>query len=332
MTSGSNHIIAFTAGKNMNVLNDRDIQETLKNVIQLAFTGFRHDLLPPNSPPLYDFRVGTPVYRHNYDILIPPFNRLQWINNKSPTVNSDPHMWYKVKERLLFFAGTINNSVALGSVRQQLLSLVREDIGKKKRYEEIITVTIIDGYLSPDDYTKSIRSTIFNLCLEGYSPWSPRLYESIVLGTIPLILAESIVLPFERFIDWRSFSMKVNVTNARNMIDLIQAIDQFEDYVIIKLQNAKKYFHAFRWPYSPVDDNHDRHIFLPEEDMNGTAKNIFHYLSLELRCRRLEQFYGLTSDSLSIESINAKRQACINHPKICPCYEEQRSLAVEQYI
>jgi hypothetical protein len=238
ITSGSNHIIAFTTGYNMGDLKDRDIVATLKNVIQLAFTGFRQDVLPPNSLPLYGSGAWTVVYRHNYDILIPPFNRLQWINDKPPMVNFDLHMWYKAKKHLLFFAGTINNSFVFGSVRQQLLSLFREDIGKNKRYEEMITIdgkklqtmTIIDGHLSPDDYAKSIRFTIFNLCLEGFSPWSPRLYESIVLGTIPLILAQSIVLPFERFIDWRSFSMKVNVDNVRNIIDLIQ--ETFTAYFI----------------------------------------------------------------------------------------------------
>jgi hypothetical protein len=110
-------------------------------------------------------------------------------------------MWYKAKKRLLFFAGTINNSVSLESVRRCLVSLVHEDIGKKKRYQEIIsidgkelnTLTLIDGYQSPADYVESIRSSIFNLCLDGFSPWSPRLYESICLGTIPFILAESIV-------------------------------------------------------------------------------------------------------------------------------------------
>jgi hypothetical protein len=337
MTSGSNHIIAFTVGKNMGVIEDRYI---LKNVIQLSFTGLRQDLLPLNSPRIYPHRNVTPVYRHNYDILVPPFNRLQWIHSKSPIVNSDLRMWYKAKKRLLFFAGTINNSVSLGSVRRRLLLLLREDIGKEKRYEEILTIdgnqfntmTFIDGHLSPADYVESVRSSIFNLCLEGFSPWSPRLYESICLGAIPLILAQSIVLPFERFIDRRSFSMKVNVDNVRNIVDLIQEIDQLEDYVINKLKNAAMYFHAFRWPYSPVDGNHDRHVFLPEEDMKESVKNVFHYLSLELRCRRLEQFYGLTSDSLSITSISAKRQVCRNYSKICPCYEEQQSLALEEYI
>jgi hypothetical protein len=72
-------------------------------------------------------------------------------------------------------------------------------------------------------------------------------------------------------------------------------------------------------------------LFLPE-DINEKAKNVFHYLSLELRCQRLEQFYGLTFESLTIKSIHAKQQACRKRTTICPCYEEEKSLALEEYI
>jgi hypothetical protein len=320
----------------MAVVQDTFIQNNLKHVIQLAFTGFRQDLLPDSSVPLYIHRNITPVYRHFYDIVIPPFNHLQHVNDKPLIVQSEGNWWYKKKRNLFFFAGTINNSVSQGSIRRGLLSLVRES----KMYEDNITIdgkqfksiNLINGLLSPTEYTEFIRSTIFHLCLEGFSPWSPRLYESISLGAIPLIIAESIVLPFERFIDWRSFSAKMNVNNMRNMIELVMKITKFEDYVEQKLKNATIYFHAFRWPYSPIDHEYDQHLFLPKEDLNGKAKNVFHYLSLELRCRRLEQFYGLTSDSFSMNSINAIRQACKEHSTICPCYDTQKSLAVEEYI
>ena len=218
--------------------------------------------------------------------------------------------------------------------------MIKEDVGERKRCgkfstidgKQLTTIALVNGHISFANYVESIRSSIYNLCPEGFSPWSPRLYESICFGAIPLIIAEIIVLPFERFIDWRSFSTKFHANNVRNMIDMILKIDHFEDYVAKKLKNASRYFHAFRWPYTSVDKQHDRHSFLSEEDSNGTIRNVFHYLSLELRCRRLEQFYGLVSDHFSMQSIKAKKQACMHHPTICPCYEEKTSLAVEEYI
>jgi hypothetical protein len=113
---------------------------------------------------------------------------------------------------------------------------------------------------------------------------------------------------------------------------LIRKIDRFEDYIEQKLNHARLHFHAFQWPYSPIDNRYDRHRFLPEKDFGGTVHNVFHYLFLELRCRRLEQFYGLTSTSFSIESIAARRQACTHHATICPCHNEQQRLAYHQYL
>ncbi len=200
--------------------------------------------------------------------------------------------------------------------------------------KELQTMTIIDGHIPSETYVESIRSTIFNLCPEGFSPWSPRLYESMLLGTIPLILADSIVLPYERFIDWRSFTVKINITNVKNMINLVltKTKGKFEEYVNKKLENVKLHSAGLRWPYSAVDNQHAKHMFLHKEDLNGTAKNVFHYLSLELRCRRLEQLYGLSSDTSSLRSVEARRKTCKNHPTVCPCHDEQQRLAFQEYI
>ncbi|UJR20487.1 hypothetical protein I4U23_023615 [Adineta vaga] len=340
MTFGSNHLIAFTLGKNMGVVQNRTIQDRLKNVIQLGLTGFRQDLLPYYAQPLYLHRNITPIYRHNYDIIIPPFNRLQRLNNKPVTMNYDWNQWYRQKKNLLFFAGTVNKSNSQDSVRQRFSSFVRETIGEKRIYKnktifgkkELNTLIFIDGYQTSNNYVNSIRSSIFHLCLEGVSPWSPRLYESISFGAIPLILAESIVLPFERFIDWHSFSVIINVETMTNMIDSIKNIQNFENYVQQKLINETSFFHAFRWPYSAIDEKYDQHVFLSDEDLNGRRVNVLHYLSLELRCRRLEQFYGLTSDSLSISSGNAKQYVCSKYSSICPCEYEQRRLGLAEYF
>ncbi|CAF4180512.1 unnamed protein product, partial [Adineta steineri] len=151
-------------------------------------------------------------------------------------------------------------------------------------------------------------------------------YESIQLGAIPVLLVDNIVLPFERFIDWRSFSVKINVSNIRNIIYFLYRIDKFEKYIKEKLENASSYLHAFQWPYSI-----NKQLF-QFEDLNDRVENVFRYISLELRCRRLEQLYGFTVDRLNIKSIEAQRLACTNHPNICPCHNEQRSLAFQEYI
>ena len=331
---GSNHILTILNGRNMGILFN-ETRKLLKNVIQIVFTGLRQDLLPPDAPPPRDFR-GTPIiYRHGYDVVIPQFIRPPVNNNRSENISD----WVKNKKRLLFFAGAVSHTNNIQGARSRIYRLFQK--GQKGAYNMTIQIKdkrydilrVIDGHQKPHEYADSMQSTVFTLCPEGYFPWSPRFYDAIRSGSIPLVLADNIVLPFERFIDWRSISAKINVSNIENMIDLIQRIDNFEQYMTQKLINAQRYLDAFHWPYSGISEKeHNKHDFLPDEDTNGTTRNAFHYVSLELRCRRLEQMYGLTSDSFSETSMDAQQQACRTHAEVCPCYDEKRSVALRQYF
>jgi hypothetical protein len=332
---GSNHIIAILGGRNMGFLYDKT-QYLLKNVIQLVFTGIRQDLLPPNAEIPYGYRNTTIVYRHGYDVVLPQFISLKL----NESVSRNLSITLEKKKRLFFFAGALDHSMMLQSARP-LLSYIWKDRQEKQKDNMTIeiqgklfdTITIIDGHMNSDEYIESIESTVFALCPEGFLPWSPRIYEAIQIGAIPIILADNIVLPFERFIDWQSFSGKINISNIKNIVNYVHRINNFEEYINYKLQNALPYLNAFEWPYSVVNENgQNKHVFWPYKDRNGLANNVFHYLSLELRCRRLEQLYGLTSESFSIKSIKAQEFACKNHPNICPCHNAQRSVAFREYL
>ena len=332
---GSNHVLTILAGRNMGILYNYT-RDLLKNVVQIVFTGIRQDLLPPGSPPPHDYRGVPIIYRHGYDIVTPQFTRILTNNRLSRSVP----LLVKNKKCLLFFAGTLEHTMTPYSARP-LISALWNDTTQNRKYNMTMeirgrkydTIVVISGHQSPRDYIKSMQSTVFALCPEGFFWWSPRLYDAIQLGAIPLILADNIVLPFERFIDWPSFTTKINVSNIENIITFIQRIGNLEEYVTRRLTYAKQYAEAFRWPFSDVDENgHKKHDLLPDEDKHGTAKNTVHYISMELRCRRLEQMYGLTSDSFSRRSIDAQRQACTNHPTVCPCYDPKRSLAFRENL
>ena len=332
---GSNHILTILEGRNMGVFYNHT-QRILKNVIQIVFTGLRQDMLSSDTPPPHDLRGMPIIYRHRYDVVIPQFTRPIASSNRSRNITN----LVQKKKIFLFFAGAFTHSITSYSARRLLWTLW-SNITEKHTYNTTIemegkrydTLTMIRGHQSPRDYIKSMQSTVFALCPEGFFWWSPRLYDAIQLGAIPLILADNIVLPFERFIDWPSFTIKINVSNIANMIDLIQRIDNFEQYISQKLTNVQQYIEAFRWPYSNVrGDVHNKHDFLLDEDKNGTTRNTLHYISLELRCRRLEQMYGLTSDSSSSQSIDAQEQVCQTHANICPCYGTKRPVAFRQYL
>ena len=320
---GSNHFIAFVGGRNMGVLDDR-IQKLLVNVIQLGPTGVRQDLLPSNAPELYLHRNLSTTYRHAYDVVIPPFTPTETVQMNTSVD------WYQQKKRLFYFAGSLDHSLSPKSARRVLDAFFRKHftsvtIEKKEFYP----ITIMDGHVTLQEYLSSIMSSIFLLCPEGYSPWSPRIYEAINLGSIPFVLADGIVYPFERFIPWRSFSLKLNVSNMKSMLDFVigNSTSSFEQRVKRKRRYAQRYTNAFRWLWRNDREKQRPDIFLPEEDLKA---NVFHYIYRELKCRRLEQFLGASWDVLSSVSIRARRQVCATYTHICPCATQQL-IAFDQY-
>jgi hypothetical protein len=307
----------------------KSTQHTLRNVIQVVFTGLRDDMLNYNTE-------SNIVYRHRYDVVIPQFTRLQ--PKKKPSENLNRIV--DEKTCLFFFGGSVDHILKPQSARALLwftwTNMKRENkdnmaikIGGK-RYK---TMEIIPSFQENADYIELIQSSVFALSPEGFVPWSTRIYDAIQIGSIPTILADNIVLPFERFIDWASFSTKINVNKIPNITDYVSRINDFDKYIKRKLNNALRHKKAFQWPYSAVGEGgQDKHVFLATEDKYGLAKNAFHYISLELRCRRLEQFYGLSSNSFSKKSKNAQQKTCKAFPNICPCHDVYKPVAFQEFI
>jgi hypothetical protein len=256
------------------------------------------------------------------------------------TKSDDIDVLVRKKKRLFYFAGALSHATSMIAARARL-SLLWHDMNKKRKVHMTAeiqkrnyhVITIIDGHIETSEYIKSIQSSIFALCPEGFLPWSPRLYESIQIGAIPVILADNIVLPFERFIDWRSLSAKINVSHIENIIHIAYRIENLEEYTKEKLKNVLPYLYAFRWPYSIVTEKKtNKRIFKLQNDKDKRAEDVFYYLSLELRCRRLEQWYGFTVNTTTVKSLEAQRLACTNHPTVCPCHNEKNSLAFKEYL
>ena len=333
--TGSNHIIVFPGRRNMGFLYEKN-QKLLQNVIQLSFAGIIPDLLPSTLNSSTAFDNISITNRHGYDIVIPQFTPLRWNLSDLLTRNEPLHK----KTYLFYFPETLNHLTIHESTPIQLDPLL-QNMREDKRHNQKIkiqgklyeTSKTGNNSLKTEEYIKSIESSVFSICSESYRFWLIHLYHSVQLGTIPVILADNAVPPFEKFIDWRSFTVKVNATNMSNLIGLVRKIDGFETYVKRKLDNAIVYFDAFRWPYTIVKQGgHHQYAFVPEEGLNEGNKNVFHYLVQELRCRRLEQLYGLTADGLSEQSVKARQHTCKNHPTVCPCKKKEQYLAIQEYV
>jgi hypothetical protein len=58
------------------------------------------------------------------------------------------------------------------------------------------------------EYWTEMGQAVFSLCPSGWSAWSPRLFDSMVSGSVPVLFADGIRLPFEDLIDYEGFVVK----------------------------------------------------------------------------------------------------------------------------
>ncbi|KAL6970624.1 putative glucuronoxylan glucuronosyltransferase irx7 [Sarracenia purpurea var. burkii] len=66
-------------------------------------------------------------------------------------------------------------------------------------------------------YQAEIVRSVFCLCPLGWAPWSPRLVESVVLGCVPVIIADGIRLPFPAVVRWPDISLTVDEKDVGNL-------------------------------------------------------------------------------------------------------------------
>lgn len=73
-----------------------------------------------------------------------------------------------------------------------------------------------------EDFYQNMKNNLFNLCLRGGGNFSYRLYETLMMGRIPIIFDTDIVLPFEDIIDWSNHAVIVKDLNS-----LVNEIEKF---------------------------------------------------------------------------------------------------------
>ena len=187
---GSGHIQPY-----MEVVHH--ILTLMKNCIIVGNNGFNgQNRLLIHS----DTRVSKPephekisCHRTGQDIVIPQPINTEYVLN--PT-------YAKNRKAVTFFSGSTTNGMDCSPNIRRKLDLFHNHLFSSDPGMESVHLW----------RTGSPSNSIFALCPAGNACWSARLYHALAHGTIPVILADPIILPFERFINWSSFSVKY-ITN-----------------------------------------------------------------------------------------------------------------------
>jgi len=117
-------------------------------------------------------------------------------------------------------------------------SLKARNIGKAL----FVTPNEVPLFANNAYYEVPSQST-FTLCPRGIAPWSFRLFESILCGSIPIIMSDSYIKPFPEFIPWDTFS----ITLPESYLDRVdEYLESIEEHTITALKyNLLKNQHWF---------------------------------------------------------------------------------------
>jgi len=189
------------------------------------FTVVQHDNgLSALSDNLMVFSAGGPANPH--DIPIPLL---------VPSLQRD----FAPRERpwRVSFVGRVNKATNRTGARSAMLRAFR---GHKEFKEHRVC--------GRQQYCDILRGSEFVLCPRGYGPTSFRLYETLTLGSIPVVIHNDVKwLPYTDVLDWSTFAVVAHVGELSSLPERLAAIDStaaqrmrtaardvFDDYFTIK--------------------------------------------------------------------------------------------------
>lgn len=133
------------------------------------------------------------------------------------------------------FCGAITHGL-----RNQIISMINRSELEKD-------FVIRKGFWAPEltktearyQYVKHIENNAFTICIRGAGNFSYRLYETMMMGRIPVIIDTDQILPFERHLDYSEFSLRINYRDDK-IIDKLGEFVLKSDEDIISMQKKSR--------------------------------------------------------------------------------------------
>jgi|GEM_PF-2269211 len=125
-----------------------------------------------------------------------------------------------IKDKKLFgFLG----STATHKTRKTLVKLYPEDCKATNVYWGL---DLKNNTLFIDRYIENLASIHFSLCPRGTGISSVRLFESMAMGCIPVIIADGYRPPLSNILNWNDFSVRVKENNLRSLKQMLSEFSE----------------------------------------------------------------------------------------------------------
>ncbi|XP_065224418.1 exostosin-2 [Planococcus citri] len=154
------------------------------------------------------------TYRSKFDISLPAF---------SPYANT-PRKWSEIQRTWLVTSSQLNvHSVFLHKINQ-LSKDHKEMIVLKGCAHANILFRCINDTKYP--YPAVLQNSKFCLILRGTRLTQPALLEAMAAGCIPIVVSDTLIMPFREVIDWRRAALFILEDDLNSVIDLTKSISQ----------------------------------------------------------------------------------------------------------
>jgi hypothetical protein len=188
-------------------------------------------------------------YRHQHDnfdpakdVVIPPYvdltDAMEWLERRAK-LQPPSGRYPSGKKFLAYFRGTVHDDERYShGVRQALVKHYANHTDIYVRTEHASVKTV---------YYAELHSSVFCLCPGGWSPWSPRLFECIAFGAIPVVFDRDIKFPFETSVDYNKIVLHI-VSHQMDQLEsfLRQALLNTSD-IIARQDYMKSIRSSFVW-------------------------------------------------------------------------------------
>jgi hypothetical protein len=159
-----------------------------------------------------------------------------------------------VKEFVLHLKFSINRQIntSLGDYQSFYpSSLKRFEILEKLKKSDAISTTFIlrklyrAGVKSEEEkqktsleFFKNIENNLYTVCMRGAGNFSVRLYETLMMGRIPVVIASDAKLPLENYINWEKH---IVITNSESLLkDLVVFHEKYSNEALIEIQKNNR--------------------------------------------------------------------------------------------